>query len=425
VCELLCLYAQAEVWKGSVDLRQMPSRALELTCRPHRVNQVLGTNLTSGEMGEFFKRLDMVVLSEQPDSFTVRIPSYRSDLQQEIDLIEEIGRVYGLEHIPRRSAYYTTSSIPPTPNHVAESHVRNSLVSLGLQECLTCNLISPKFAHLAEEVTLRDKEHFIHVLHSKSIDQSVLRPSLLPGLLQVCKHNLSHQIGSAALFEVGKVYFQNKGNPQEHVAAAILLMGERRPHHWATKPLAFDFFDLKGYIEDLFFSLHLPEARWTDSNFHSFHPNRQAHIEVQGIKVGAAGELFPPHLRALGIKGRVLFAEFHLRDLFSMRLLPQATDLALYPSIQRDWTLSLPDEFPLGTLLETIESMRQQIPELESAILLDLYKSDQIGKDRKHATLRFIYRSREKTLELDEVENIHEKFLNEVKNTLPQQHFSE
>ena len=369
---------------------------------PGRANRLLGIELSASEMSDHLRRLEIEILSESEKVIRVQVPSYRNDLRAEIDLIEEVGRMYGFNNIPRKLPRHASSTMSHAPLFLFEEEVRTKLVAQGLQECLTCDLISPK------QVALTAEKDPIHVLHPASVDQSVLRPSLLPGLLEVIKHNLDRGNLIVAAFEVGHVHLRIKDSFAVEPSAAIILTGSETPYHYDRKPQDVDFYEIKGHVENLLDSLGLGGSRFVPSHVHALHSGRQAHVILDSTTVGILGELHPRHLSGLGISQRVYFAEVSLHNLIDLKETHNRAEVFyLMTSSERDRTLSLEDKTPIGTLLE--EMRRFESPLLEEVFLLDLYKSEKIGKDRKNATFRFRYRDLNKTIEAEEVEVEHKR----------------
>lgn len=380
-----------------------------LALDPQRANRLLGVNLSVHEMCELLGRLEIEILSDTADQIQAGIPSYRNDLRSEIDLIEEIGRMFGFNNIPRTMPRHISSTITHASFFVFEELARNHLIGEGLQEFLTCDLISLKLAKLSVENAMT-AESQIHVLHPASVDQSILRTSLLPGLLEVVKFNLDRQNDNIAGFEVGHIHFKSEGKYFGEPVAGIVLTGKELPYHFESKPKDVDFFVLKGHVENFLSSLHVEDFFFEPSHLHNFHPGRQAYVKVGQVIIGALGEVHPAHLRQLPIGQRVYFAELNLHDL--MDLAPEnlrTKQFSLFPGSQRDLTITILEKIPIGAVLEEIRKANSDI--LENVFLLDLYKSEKIGKDRKNVTLRFKYRDPSKTIAYEEVEKEHAKLI--------------
>lgn len=403
---LLAEIAHGSICAGIVEQVTLPWTPRLINLNIARANVLLGTYLSMSEIITLLARLEIETVEEDTDKIKVRVPSYRNDLSKEIDLVEEIARMYGYNNLPKHLPKHTSSTIPHSSLYLFEEELREKLFAQGLQECMTCDLISPQLAELTVEKAI-NKEAQIHVLYPASVDQSVLRSTLLPGLLQVVKFNLDRQTSDCSLFEVGHIYFKDKENYLEQSVAGIILSGNNRPYYFDPKPKEVDFFDLKGHVENLLLALGI-KTRFLPSHLQNFHPGRQARIYVNDISLGVLGEVHPQHLEQLGIKQRVFYAEINLQDLFPLK--KQTTlvsEISTFPSSERDWTISLRDTAPIGSIFEQVYATSS--PLLEEILLLDLYKSDKIGKDRKNVTFRFRYRDRNKTVEYEDVEKEHRK----------------
>ncbi len=402
-----------------VDVKAHAFTRRMIPCRLSRLQQMLGFSLSLSEAASLFERLEMQVKTSQ-DILEVVVPTYRNDLQIEVDLIEEAARLYGYNNIPRKSPVYTGSALADAPLYRLEKEMRTLLLEQGLQECITCDLISPALSELTMEKGIPENST-IHVLHPRSIDQSVLRTSLMGGLLQTVKHNINHQVETLNAFEVGRIHFREKNELlnelQEASCAGILLTGKSRQHHFDRKPQEFDFFDMKGMAENLCEALRIARYTFEPSHLHTLHPWRQAKIKSGEATIGVLGEVHPQLLLKLDIHQRVFFAELNLNDILALKKKGKNfSELAAFPSSERDWTVTFKENVPIATIAQTIE--RTKSPYLEHFYLLDLYTSDQLGKDRKNATFRLSYRDPSKTMAFEVVEQEHQKLTHSVAEKL-------
>lgn len=383
-------------WIGYVDVNKGPFEHKEIPYRSTFINQILGTKLSCTEMIEIFKRLGFEATIER-----VRVPLFRTDIHKEIDLVEEVARIYGYNNIEKKDPKCTISEIPNNPMFVFENEIRETMIGMGLFEYLTCDLISPKLAEISREVT-PESMHFLKARYAKSEEYSILRTSLLPGLLEVAKGNLSKKNSNLAGFEIGRIHFMQK-KPVEIPNLAVLLTGKAEEAHWSAKARNFDFFDLKGIIENLVKGCH-----FVSSEHMTFHPKRQADIHVEEVIVGSLGEIHPTLLEKFDIEQRTYYAELnmmHLLNLKDKHLL--VAPLPQFPASDRDWTITLPLKFPIHQILKKIKE--EDFPLLEQADLIDLYTP--VDGDVKNATFRFIYRDALKTISFDEVEREHDKII--------------
>jgi len=410
--ELLVKVACGEVESGQIDHLVHPIERKKVTLRKERVNQLLGLHLGVSEIGSFLVRLQMKILEESAQHLTVEVPSFRMDIQEEIDLIEEVARVYGYQKIPYCIPKQSVSTLLHSPLYEMEGSARRYLLGQGLQEWMSCDLISPRQSEMSLMHGMA-KESVISVLQSASLDQSVLRTTLLPGLLQIAKYNIDRGNQDLAGFEVGRIHFREKESYIEPSVAGILLTGKSTPYHFDPKPREVDFFDLKGIVENFLASFSLHSFRFEISHFTQFHPGRQAKVFVGDVLVGVLGEIHPSYLEEEGIDKKILFAQINLNELMPLCKRDEPVrPLVLFPGSERDWTLTVPDSLVMNLLFDAVKQSDSRL--LDRVFLLDLYKSSQIGEDKKNVTLRFLYRDKEKTLSFEEVEKEHAHVVSSV-----------
>lgn len=407
--------AGGEVAPGIIEQVSGSFEKRKITCRPARVNQILGTNLSVGEIATLLHRNFLELLEETTHSLTFLIPTFRFDLREEVDLIEEVARMLGYANLPKVSAKsgVVGSYLPHSPLYLLERRVRSLLIAEGLQEVITCDLISPTSAKSVQENALAEGS-LIEVLHPSSAEQSVLRTSLLPGLLTAIAYN-QNQSGAALLgFEIGKVHFQENGTFHERLMMGVVLFGSTTAYHFDPKPREVDFLDLKGIVENMREQLHLPVFSYTPSHLHSLHPGKQALVRMDSLILGALGEVHPHLVRQWEIAGPAYFAEIDLEAL--LPLLAATTTvkpICAYPGSERDWTVTVADKISVGEILAQVRGHAS--PLLEQVYLLDLYKSEQIGKDKKNVTLRFFYRDLHQTIACETVDREHAALMDKMR----------
>jgi len=406
---LIASLSDGKVQKGFIDVKKKDFAPRKIHCRCSRVNQVLGTKLSSNEIESIFHRLNFSLKTEA-EGFLVEVPLYRNDITEEIDLVEEVARIYGYNHIEKPLPRATTAQIPHDPAYLFEAELRNRLVSLGLTEFITCDLISPRLAQIAQELS-HSKQVLLQTLHSKSEEYSILRPSLLPGLLQVIKLNLDQKNNQFAAFEMGRIHFKQKEDILEFPMAAIALSGKESPNHWDRKPADADFYDLKGLIENLLQGLRISSYTFSPSSHPSFHPGRQADLFSGDMRIGSFGELHPCLLEKFDIKQKIYYAELNGGYLQALQgPTAKMKPLSLFPSSERDWTVPLKPKETISSLLGLIEKMAP--PLLEKFEVIDLYR----GEEKTNVTLRFTYRDKLKTVSFEEVELTHSKLIENILN---------
>ena len=413
---LIQKFAKGEIAKGIIDEKQTEFASKVVDCRLTRVNAVLGIQLALSELEGVFQKLDFSYASDNKGLFKVTIPTYRVDISEEIDLIEEAARVYGYENFPRTPELHHSSFLIHAPIFTFERDICSRLISEGLQQWLTCDLISPEQLELVREV-IAEAENSVRVLNPVSIEQSVLRPSLMPGILQVVKNNYDKQNHNLAGFEVGRIHFKKDEKYIEQSVMALALTGKVQEHHWDQEPAEVDFFDLKGIVENVLESFSIKGVSLKVSNLKNFHPGRQAIFLADSREIGVIGELHPKILREMGIPQKIYFAELNLHDLFNLRgESSKMEEIPKYPGSERDWTITLDDKIVIQEIMNLIA--KQQKKYLEKVSLLDVYKGDQVDKDKKNVTFRFFYRDSKKTIAQKAVDSEHQRIIENVLNAL-------
>ncbi len=398
-----------KVLKGVIEQSSRPYKPRFLTCRLSKINSLLGTKFSLGEVEVFLTRLGFTLSSDGSDLYQLKIPSWRNDISSEIDIIEEVARIYGYNNIPRSLPQHISSTIPNSPMYTISKLVQRKMLGFGLQEFITCNLISPKICNLELESGIF-KKGYIKVLHAKSEDQSVLRPSLLPGLIETVQHNQNQGQFDISAFEIGQIHFREGNGFGEKTSLGIVLAGDKTPSHWDAKPKEVDFYDLKGILESLFSALLVPHISYETSSFKTFHPKRQASLSVQDKVFGVIGELHPALAQTLALKKRVLFAEIDLHVLEKFHTeIPQYKTLPLFPGSERDLTITMKRSTDLTGLLSALENISS--PLLKQTELLDIYTGSNVSPTEKNVTFRFTYRDDAKTLDVDNVEAEHNKVI--------------
>ncbi|MEI8126026.1 MAG: phenylalanine--tRNA ligase subunit beta, partial [Parachlamydiaceae bacterium] len=276
----------------------------------------------------------------------------------------------------------------------------------------TCDLIGPSILNVVKETDMPETS-WVRVLNPTSIEQSVLRTSLLPGMLQVVKYNWDHQNQDVSGFEIGRIHFKDEDGYKEQSVAAIALSGKSMPHCWDEKIKEVDFFTLKGIVENLLGELQVPNVSFQQSSIAALHPGRQASIVSGSVVLGALGEVHPAILRRLDVPQRILFAELNLHDLMQVcakhvKMQP----LPIYPGSERDLTLTLNESIAIDVILNAVYAVHSKY--LENVSVMDVYRSDKLGAGLKNVTFRFSYRDREKTIAQEIVDAEHTRIVQTI-----------
>jgi len=396
--------------KQDIKSRDFPE--IVVRCRLDRINQILGTTISKGEVENIFNSLRFNHSWDGHGGFLVVVPTYRNDIHLEIELIEEVARLYGYDHIIKAKTTFSSSLIPSDPMFLFEKKVRNLLIAEGLQEFLTCDLIGPSLLNLVQDDSIPE-EAIVKVLNPTSIEQSLLRTSLLPGLLQVVKHNIDHQNHQIAGFETGLLHFREGDSYKEPTVMGIILSGKSGPHQWDMKSRPFDFYDLKGIVENLLHELGVRFPVFKNLNIKTLHSGRQASVFVDSLEIGSIGEIHPSIQRRLDVNQRILFGEFNLKDLMQVaKPVEMIRPLVIFPGTERDWTITIHENVPCIKVVEAV--LAQASPIIEDVFIWDVYRSEKLPVGFHNLTLRFKYRDSSKTIEIETVEIVHKRLITEV-----------
>ncbi|MBI5274634.1 MAG: phenylalanine--tRNA ligase subunit beta [Chlamydiales bacterium] len=409
---LIQKYGSATIAQGVHSVITIAYQAKNIKGSLENITRILGIHLSINEIESLLSRLDIEVKYLGDHQYLAIPPSYRNDIQYEIDIIEEIARIYGYNNIPMTHPRYVGSDMGHHPLYLFEKKIRSYLLQQGLQELLTCDLISPEEATIGIESSSNGHE-VIHVLHAKSIDQSALRVNFISGLLKSITLNQNHGQTTLAGFEIGKLHFKDESHFKEKMGIGIILSGSSFPDHWSDPSKMVDFYDIKGVVENLFSLLRLHPFHLQHSTLTTFHPGRQGLIACGETLLGVIGEIHPAIQRKQDLKHPVYYAQIDLETLYHIfnenhKMYP----LPIFPSSTRDVTFTLNSNFAMENVFHCIRSFSSTL--LENVELVNIYKSDKLGSDRLNATFRFTYRDKEKTIELKNVELAHEQIIHHL-----------
>lgn len=381
--------------------------------RTDRVRQLLGIDLKESVIADMLRRLGCVI-SRGSESHLVTVPSWRTDLEMEADLVEEIARLHGYDNIPARVPTVRHSSVPDDPSWIFERSTARKLAALGLMECCHTSFTSPSaLARFTPGFGQPPDTQPAQVLQPLSNDLSTLRTSLIPGLLATAAMNFRRRQAGLALFEIGRVFGESKQGLLEDRRVAIVLSGVIHPAHWRGKGRSADFYDLKGLLEAYFERWQLPERSFSLQPYPSMHPKRSVVISCDGRVIGWMGEVHPRLQADLDSKEAMLAAELDVEAIRAC--LPGRKTTAPpnpYPPVARDLSIIAQEVTPYELIVTTLTAAAGTA--LESCQLIDLYRGATIGQGKKSLTLSLVFRHPDRTLTDSEVEQTMKKILSEL-----------
>lgn len=394
-------YAGGKVLTGQVDCYPKEIHPVKISLRPGRVNEILDTDISAPEMIDILTALEFTV---QPGKeLGVAVPTFRPDVTREIDLVEEVARIYGVDKI--KSSESAAGSLVTTerPEERFYRVLRALLVSQGMVEALTNTMIDP-----ARDKAVSGLDNHIKVLNPVSVELSVLRQNFLHSFLHIIAYNLNRKKSDISFFEIGKVFIPKDGDPRpyEPTKLAIAFCGEEADLRWDRAPEKYDFFNLKGVLEILADDLGLGSLKLTLKDYRFFETGKSFDIRLGEAACGFCGVVSKMALDAYDIELPVYFAELDLDLLignFSEERVVRA--VPRYPSSVRDIAVIVDEAILARQLSEVIEEHGGDI--LESISLFDVYAGKQVPAGKKSLAFSIEYRSREKTLTDEEIDRVH------------------
>ena len=404
--QLITELAGGTICDGIVDVYPGQQPLTEIQLRPERVNFVLGTTLEAAEMVQILDRLGFDV-DTTGKVYQVTVPTFRSDLTREIDLIEEIARVYGYDNIPTTLPKGDIPVPAPSPKTEARRRIKHFLLAAGMMEAVNYSFCDP---NCFDKIRLNADDPLRNTLQLRnplSPEMSVLRTTLTPGLLENAQHNRNHQIDTIALFEIGGVFVHDAKEKEPERVTGVLIgqIGEGVYSDPYRHP---DFFDIKGLVEGLLEVCGVVDWTLQKTDVLTFHPGRNAEVLLGDRRIGVFGEVHPEVLENYDLPYKAYLFEFDLEGLadaatFAKRFEP----ISIYPKVARDLaivvdkeTLSdMPTELIYTTGGDSVDSVR----------LFDVYEGEQVPEGKKSLAYTITYHSATETLTDKAVNTLHDE----------------
>ncbi len=416
--ELITRLAGGEIAQGTIDVykNKIPERVLEL--RLERVNNLLGINITLIKVKDILKGLEFKVKLSQKGKIKVSVPSFRSDIEREIDLIEEIARHYGYNRIEPKLPVTTLIPLKGAITKVNVLEMKEILFDVlqksGLQEVMNYAFTNVDYLSKNNLEGQFSGKNFVRVINPISQEQDIMRPSLLPGLLNNIVWNYNHQVEEVKIFEIGNVFAsENTGTKfYENKAVAIALTEKE-----SEKDTIGTFLDLKGIVEVIFEALGISSLKFAKGDLSMFHPQNASWIELKDKKVGYIGEINPLVTEKIGFKNRIFGAEIILDEIISeIDFNKHFKALPKFPAVRRDLSLLIPSEVTSEKIISLIKNTGGEL--IEQVDLFDVYEGKQIPENFRSLGYTLTYRSASKTLTDAGVNDLHQKISRQLIDNL-------
>lgn len=415
--QLILATAGGEAARGSLDAFLRPPTPREITYRFRRGNELLGIRIAPRTVTEIFKRLGFQVVARNSRSCTVRIPSFRGDLELEADLVEEVARIHGLDKIPAGMPLAAAAGNIQSGRTRALLECRRNLAGLGLSEILNYSFVAQQLLDLFQ---INDPATCVVLPNPVSAEHAVLRNYMAPQMVETLRRNLSHQILKAAFFEIGKVFKRQGSSFQEEDRVCIGLMGPAGRFALEGKrsvDMSESFLWLKGIIEALFTAQHAGEMRLSPTELPFLQDGWTVSVRLSDENVGYAGLLEESLRRKWRFPTPVAIAELRLDPLLQNCFrIPEIKPISPFPAITRDLAIIVSESIRNEDVVRAIRACAP--PELTEIELFDIFRGGGIRAGRRSLAYSLTYRALDRTLTDEEANRYHERIMSVLRESL-------
>lgn len=408
---LMAQLGGGEAVEGYVDCFPAPEDKKPIPLSLSRINQLLGTDIKQDEVEEILAALNITILENDMNKWMLAAPSYRRDLEREVDIIEEVARIYGYDKIPTTLPFGATTQGYRTTKQRLKEKAEDTLIALGMMEVITYSFINPRhfeWLRMPESYSLRNA---VIVKNPLSEEQGVMRTTIIPGLLETVKRNINKRNKNLMFFEMGMVYIpegfpEQRDLPIEKLKLNGIVTGKKEKF-WNTSGTEYDFYYVKGILENMLHELGIDACSYIQETQIPFlHPGRAASIVYNDVKLGYIGEIHPLVQEKYDVDQRVIVFELDFDEITRLydenkRYQP----ITKYPAVTRDLGVIVPEEVSARELEETVKECGKEL--LQDVRLFDVYKGKQIENGCKSMAFSLTWQAEDKTLTDDEVNALH------------------
>ena len=391
------------VVEGCIDVLGASTDKRKLTVRWSRINQILGLNLTIEQITDILTRLGLEV-SVDSETITAVIPTYRNDIEGIADLAEEVARIYGYDRIPLTLMENSAAKGTRTEKQKLVRKIKTALTGMGMYEAITYSFTSLNVYETIGMTDPSDYPNVVRISNPLGEDQSIMRTTMLPAMLEVLSHNYNRRIENCRIFEINPIFLP-KALPLTDLPDEVLTlaMGEYGDN--------VDFYALKGKIEVLVSLLGL-DSRITfqPAKHPALHPGRTAEILMDGENIGVFGQIHPKIAENYETDTGAVLGELNLQAMLDQAdTNRQYKALPRYPAVTRDLAIIVDKKVQAAQILELIQKGGGNI--LEEVSLFDIYQGSQIPEGHKSMAYALSYRAPDRTLKDDEVNKAHQRIV--------------
>ena len=405
--------AGGEILAGAVDIYPEPYARRVATLSFEKLQRFVGKVIPKEEVIRILTKLEVEVKDNGGDSLTLTAPTYRDDLENEQDYFEEVIRMYGFDNIENILPRLDINPKATMDTTKLYDKVKVIASQAGLKEVINYSFV-PRDAMDKIKFTKVPRENLIDLPRPITEDFATLRPTLIYSLLKNAKDNMNKNVSNIRFFEVSRTFEKGEELASEETKLAFILAGENDKTLWNAKPVPYDFYDLKGIVQEIFTKLGFKNYQIKRSAATELHPGRSADVFVGRELIGSFGEIHPDVLENFDLnKKAVLVAEFSI-DLIKKYIGRKTVyePLVKFPAVPRDFAFVVKEDVLVGDILKAIEKVDKKIEKVE---LFDIYRGVGVLPGMKSVAISVILRDKNKTLEEKEIVEISNKIVNKVK----------
>lgn len=411
--------AGGRIARGLADNYPKPWTPRHIQLRKDYANRILGTSLSQALMKGYLEALEMDVQEVSETELVVKPPSFRVDVTREVDLIEEVARRYGFDKIPITYPSIRPSEEGDSAELVLRDQIRSIMTGLGFAEIISYSFISPESADILGADGDSYLRSFVTLLNPLTVEQSVLRTSLIPGIMAAVKTNMVHDQKGLRLFEWGKTFIRNGEDqlPLERICLAGIMIGLYQEKSWYHDERHCDYYDMKGAVEAILKGIGIHEARFKREQDApaGYDHEVAAGIYSSDLRIGQLGMVSSGVMEAYDLtdKGAYLF-ELDVKPIVTLLAgTRQFRSFPRFPAVFRDLSLLVDRRTESAALIDIIRKEGGDL--LESVQIFDLYEGERIDPSEKAIAFRISYRSAQETLEGEKINRLHEAIIDKIR----------
>lgn len=410
---LMAQLCDATIARDLID--EYPNKAVprQIDLNTESLNRRLGTDLSDDAICQILKSVEFDVEKTGDAHLKVEVPSFRVDVARPEDLSEEVARLWGYNNIQTSYPLVPAKGRLLDQMIVLREKIRLLMTGFSFFEIINYNFINENSCDRLNLSEIDERRFVETILNPISDQMSVLRSSLIPGLLETMKKNISQQADTLKLFEIGKVFFTTKNGslPEEREMVAGLITGNRSDQSWYSKKIKVDFFDLKGVIEGFLKGLMIADVTFEkieNGDYPYYEDGYWAIVKSGDTILGSLGKINGKSLKNYGLKQDAFIFDFNLKAILNkMPDTLTAQSLPRFPSISRDITIIVDRSISVGAIQEQIETISKKQSLIEKTFLFDAFEGQPLAEGKKSLSFRVIYRSATKTLKEKNIKKLH------------------